>query len=581
MSPHPRNTILRLVDDFVGEDIRAQGDDAVRRARMLVLFPIPIVLCAVPASAEFFARGANLIAWLLLLSVVPCLSGPWLLRRSGNIALVGHSQLAIFWALVILVAVNAGGLGAPALYLLLVAPTLATLVQGAKAGLVWAVIMLVVVAIFATLHALGISPPKQVDDDALRRGHAIVLAVMTVVLTSTAIINENLKTVAVREAETAREAAEAANRAKSSFLANMSHEIRTPMNGVLGAGALLRERDDLDDEARDLVEIVHASAEALLVIIDDVLDISRLQAGRVTLVPVSLDVQGLGQSIVNLLHPIAARAGLTLRLHAEVDDAPWLECDAGRLRQVLLNLVGNALKFTEDGEVELRISTAVVDDDTARLTIDVEDSGNGIGPDALSRIFERFEQVDNSSTRQHDGTGLGLAICKQLVELMGGSISVQSELGRGSTFRIELSAPIGIPAVPSARAPSSSRVRGTRVLLAEDNIVNQRICRAMLENLGCLVDVASNGQEAVEHVDRGHYDVVLMDCFMPELDGFAATEKIRAMPGPAGEIPVIAFTASATMADRDKCKSAGMNDILAKPVQRERLQRALYRWASE
>ena len=586
MTRKRKQRIIDLSDAFVPEKVRDRGEEAVWRARLLILLPVPVALVGMLASAEFFVRGDTAIG----LGVVFCCAGSllmaWLVRWTGRPTVVGYIQLTLLATVISAIAVNAGGLGAPALYLLMILPMLANLGLGPRHGVVWGGAAIVVVAVFAALAAAGLSPTSRVTESSLQRGHVLTLVCLIALLTSGSATSERLRRATLRHNQAAREAAERASRAKSEFLANMSHEIRTPMNGVLGASALLQDMEGLDTEARSLVDVVHSSAESLLVVIDDVLDISRLQSGRLNIDPGPQDIRGIASAVATLLRPLAEDCGVDLRVAVDLDEAPWVVCDGARIRQILLNLVGNGLKFTDAGFVALTISTSMSpggtptsDGGRALLRIEVQDTGCGIEPEALARVFDRFEQADTSPAKRHSGTGLGLAICRQLVRLMGGDISVESELGVGSTFVVEL--PVDVASAPTTTsvAPTAG-ARAKRVLLVEDNAVNRLLCETLLQKLGCHVHVATNGVEAIDMVARHPFDVILMDCFMPELDGFAATERIRQMPGRRGRTPIIAFTASATNIDRERCVSAGMDDVVAKPVRRDCLESAIARWAS-
>jgi len=380
----------------------------------------------------------------------------------------------------------------------------------------------------------------------------------------------------------ASEAARVAVVVKSQFLANMSHEIRTPMNGVLGLAQHLAHLD-LGTEQRSVVEDILLSGRALLQIIDDVLDFSKLEAGKLRIDPTPFEPRRLIGDVRKLLELSARKTGTGLESAIASDVPVWLLGDGGRIRQVLLNLASNAVKFTKKGSVALRVRCDEVRGGIATLRFEVADTGIGIPAAALETIFDAFTQADTSTTRRFGGTGLGLSISRELVSCMEGELGVESEEGRGSTFwfvlRLPVCEPPVRPAETSAVRRSASSARAPRVLVAEDNRVNQRVLVRLLERLGCRVELAADGHEAVERVRSAAYDLVLMDCQMPVLDGFDATREIRALGGEAARIPIVAVTAHALPGDRERCLEQGMDDYVTKPLRMDELERVLARWA--
>jgi signal transduction histidine kinase/CheY-like chemotaxis protein len=377
------------------------------------------------------------------------------------------------------------------------------------------------------------------------------------------------------ELRQARDAAFQASRAKSEFLANMSHEIRTPMNAVLGTTAMLLE-SGLNGEQRGLAETIDRSGRELLSLINDILDFSKLEAGKLRMESIRFDLHDTTRAVATLLSAKAAAKQIDLRLKIDPATPTFVLGDPGRLRQVLTNLTDNALKFTEHGFVMVTLGPAP----GQGFRFVIRDSGIGIPPEKQATIFEKFTQADTSTTRKYGGTGLGLAICNQLIDLMGGTITLESEVGRGSTFTVT----IPFPLAPATDATASSAPRDRlprlagRVLLAEDYPANQKIAIWMLKKLGLSVDLAEDGEEALRKLDQSRYDLILMDCQMPKLDGYDATQAIRGRAAPDHAIPVIAMTASALPADRERCITAGMNDYISKPVQIEELAAVLHRF---
>jgi signal transduction histidine kinase/ActR/RegA family two-component response regulator len=391
--------------------------------------------------------------------------------------------------------------------------------------------------------------------------------------------------VATEKTQKMAEAALMASKAKGEFLANMSHEIRTPMNGVLGMVDLLLQTK-LTAEQQESCRIIKCSADSLLCIINDILDFSKIEAGKMQVERVNFDLQDVLTGAVKLLAPQAQAKALELTADIDKTLGPVVVGDPVRVRQILLNVLNNAVKFTESGKVHLEARRVSETEEGVEVRFAVTDTGIGMSDEDQKKLFQSFTQADTSTTRRFGGSGLGLAICRKLVEMMGGSISAVSTLGQGSTFTVTVNfgkatgGRASLPAPPeSPTALAIPAGDDTRVLLAEDNAINQIVAIKQLEKLGYQVEVAKNGVAAVEAQSRGNYPIIFMDCQMPDMDGYEATKKIRQLELEKGLKParIIAMTANAMEGDAELCLATGMDDYVAKPVDQTKLASVLNR----
>jgi signal transduction histidine kinase len=539
------------------------------------------------------------LRWLALVdlmgALVLLLIRRWVLRAGDASRMVPGAHLVSTLCLVVLLghALATGQNQSVAAWFMPVLPILAAFIGGTRVACIWAVIsILAVLGLWASESIIQIPPNLLATPGSRAMARVALIAIATAFGITARIVSERhtyalvhsllAEQEAKRLAEQAQQAAEKAYRAKSDFMATISHEIRTPLNSVIGLTSLLLDLPQ-EEKPRQYLEQSRKSGEMLLHLVNDILDYAKLEAGQLKLEQRAFDPHLVAEEALAIVEPQATGKGLTLTM--DIDAPRGLRGDPDRLRQILLNLLGNAVKFTAQGEIRLHCHSLTTPAPRLWLCFEVEDKGIGIDAAMAADLFQPFTQADASTTRRYGGTGLGLAICQNLTELMGGEIGFNSTLDEGTTFWVKLpfdpppcasrDVPDHVPLAEAAGAPRTDQA--LRVLLAEDNPVNQFVAVEMLRRLGCEVTLAQNGKQALAAAGQQSFDLIFMDCDMPVLDGYDATRALRAAEA-TGHVPIIALTASAFDGERTRCRDAGMDDFLAKPVRLSDFDACIRTW---
>ncbi len=578
-----------------------------RRARLIRR--TSVCLGAFAAAAMVAYQLAGLTEWYRLAGDLALLLGcvlAWSLCRAGRI---GRAAQVLIWATLVGISVIAyatGGYRSPAANGFLTLVAFAGWLLGMRYMVAVTLLSLAILVTFFVLGETGLLPPPAPSRPLVHfLSAAIALALGGLLfyyvvresnlgLAQEKALRDDLKRAndeleqkvadRTRELSAAKDAAERASRAKGAFLANMSHEIRTPIHAIVGLTEIV-QRESSDERAKERLALVSQASDHLLTLINNVLDISKIESGKLELAASEMRIDDVFERVLSMLHDEALRKGLQLRAELDVDASRPVLGDATRLMQVLLNFAANAVKFTPAGSVVLR--GRMLEGNLFRF--EVEDTGIGIAPADQARIFESYFQADGALTRTQPGSGLGLAINRYLARAMGGEVGLQSTPGVGSLFWFTARLPLAPASIAPARAPAADFgaaqaeamlrgvLAGARLLVVDDNEVNRIVARAQLDAVGIAVDEAADGAQAVEMAGRGHYDLILMDVHMPVLDGIEAARRIRRLDA-CRETPIIALTADAFESERQRCLEAGMSDHLAKPLQAARLYTALAQW---
>ena len=577
-------------------DTRATEPTTLRRVRITNALTLTLIVLSLPFAGLSLVMGGSLLTRALLVMVLIGIGSSLLLRRLQAPEISAHITITAAYGMLVLANLSKGNLEDPSFGWLYLLPLAAILTTGLRGGWLWIGIALLTAVGFWLLPSGIDFPSFALEGDNLQAllhrlaGPLAIGLLMTLAVSLQRQTEQNLEKEIVTR-KRAEQEARAADRVKSEFLANVSHEIRTPMNGVIGMSDLLLKAG-LPKAQLQQIEAINTSAETLLALVNDLLDFSKMEAGKLSLYVMDFHLRDLLEKIVALLAPRAEEKNIDLRLVIADDLPDDLVGDAQRLRQVLLNLLGNAIKFTPRGSVAVSVEREQRADEELWARFAVRDTGVGISPQDQLSLFAPFSQADSSSARSFGGTGLGLAISRSLIEMMGGEIGLESTRGVGSTFWFRLpiwqsSTLTASEALPGAThtsdatqaSESSATGRGRYwILVVDDDAINRLVAENQLEDLGFEFEAVENGKQALQAVERRNFDAILMDCQMPELDGYETTRRIRRREAASRRTVIIAVTAHAMKGEREKCLAAGMDDYVSKPFRGEDLQAMLDRW---
>ena len=596
--------------------VRGERDDPerARLVRLMAGLEAVGVLVALVWALTFVSYRAWVLTAAAMFSSVFCVVLALWARTGRRLALNSHLFIGTVFSVFCLGTYYTGGLYYLNLSTFFLLPPVAILFLGGW-GLPWVAVTVVFVGALQYLHATGFAFPMVIPESGREFDSAMTWLTALAVVAGVLLYYENSRRKTAAALQEAKKRAEGASKAKSAFLANMSHEIRTPMNAVVGMTDVLLD-SSLSEDQRECCLVVRQSGELLLNLINDVLDFSKIEAGRLELDRETFDLKSLVSKTTRMMDQQAKAKGLWLRKGLDRDVPRVVVGDPHRIEQVLLNLLANALKFTSEGGVGVHVSVETFPGESGSIgrhleesgtsdreaggaadsspahpiRVEVEDTGIGLSQEAAEKIFQAFTQADRSTTRQFGGTGLGLAICQRLVTAMGGQIWVEPVRGGGSRFvftlRLGVAKSVGeeeqrVRSDSPLEARSATGFQKFRVLLVEDNPINQKVARRLLEKEGCDCSVAENGRDALKALRETPYDIVFMDCQMPVMDGFEATERIRRGEAGPSDVPIVAMTAGAFIEDRRRCLAMGMDEFLSKPVRSRDLKRVLAQFVWE